>query len=92
MTLLGTERLVLETLTVDEARAISSGDRSGRAWADDYPSDGDLVVAGIAVEAGEHYDESVELGILQVRRRDTGLAIGGIGFISAPDGCEIEVG
>ncbi len=92
MTLLGTERLVLETLTVDEARAISSGDRSGRAWADDYPSDGDLVVAGIAVEAGEHYDESVELGILQVRRRDTGLAIGGIGFISAPDGGEIEVG
>ncbi|HET7900463.1 MAG TPA: GNAT family N-acetyltransferase [Candidatus Nanopelagicales bacterium] len=92
MTLLETERLVLRTLTADEAAAIRSGDRTGRAWADDYPSDGDAVVAAVIGEAGEHYDESAPLGVLQVLRRDTGLAVGGIGFLHAVEDGEAEVG
>ena len=55
---LRTERLLLERLTMDEARAVVALDRHGRAWAADYPTEGDLVVAGIACEAGEHYDET----------------------------------
>jgi RimJ/RimL family protein N-acetyltransferase len=80
-----TERLVLETLTADEAAAIREGDRRGRAWADDYPTDGDVVVAGVVGEAGEHYDEQAPIGIMQARLAVTGLAVGGVGFTSAPD-------
>jgi RimJ/RimL family protein N-acetyltransferase len=80
-----TERLVLETLTVDEARAIAEGDRVGRAWADDYPSEGDVVVARLILEATDDYDELAPLGALQVRLADDGRAVGGIGFVSAPD-------
>ncbi|MEI8057772.1 MAG: GNAT family N-acetyltransferase [Actinomycetes bacterium] len=88
---LRTERLELSTLTIDEASAISLGDRSGRIWADDYPTPGDLIVAGIALHAGEHYDEDAALGVLQMRllpsEPDPGpaLVIGGIGFINPPD-------
>lgn len=85
MTEIRTERLVLRTLTRDEATAVVAGDRTGRVWADDYPSEGDLVVAGIACEAGDHYDETAPYTVLQVRRLDSGAAIGGIGFISAPE-------
>lgn len=93
MTRLETERLHLVTLTADEAAAIRAGDRAGRVWADDYPSDGDAVVAAVIGEAGEHYDENAPLGVLQVVLRDTGLAVGGIGFLHAvDDDGEAEVG
>ena len=93
MTTLRTPRLVLETLTADEARAIREGDRAGRRWAEDYPFEGDLLVAGVIGEAGEHYDESAPLGVLQVRLAASGEAVGGIGFLWAPteDG-SVEVG
>ena len=45
MTLVVTERLTLTTLTVAEAAAIVAGDRAGRPWVDDYPTEGDVVVA-----------------------------------------------
>lgn len=85
MTEIRTARLLLHTLTRDEARAVVAGDRTGRAWAEDYPSEGDLVVAGIAVEAGEHYDEAAPYAIMQIRPLGSGVAIGGIGFTSAPE-------
>jgi RimJ/RimL family protein N-acetyltransferase len=80
-----TERLVLETLTADEAAAIRDGDRHGRCWADDYPTDGDAVVAAVIGEAGSAYDEEAELGVLQIRLAATGEAVGGVGFISGAD-------
>jgi RimJ/RimL family protein N-acetyltransferase len=85
VTSLRTDRLLLDTLSRDEARAIHDGDREGRRWALDYPTDGDAVVAAIVVEAGEHYDEDTPLGVLQIRFADSGEAIGGIGFLSAVD-------
>ena len=87
-----TERLLLARLTLDEARAVVALDRDGRAWAGDYPTEGDLVVAGIACEAGEHYDETGAFGVYQVRLRETGDAVGGIGFIHPPEQGEVEVG
>ncbi len=80
-----TARLVLEALTTDEAAAIRADDRTGRRWAPGYPTDGDRVVAAIVGEAGEHYDESSVLGPLQIRLASTGEAVGGVGFLSAPD-------
>ena len=92
MTTIRTDRLLLETLTLDEARAITALDRVGRGWVADYPSEGDLIVAGIVCEAGEHYDESAEFGILQVRLAASGDAVGGLGFIHQPEGGAVEVG
>jgi len=80
-----TARLVLEALTTAEAAAIRSDDRGGRSWADDYPTEGDRVVAAVVGEAGDHYDEGAPLGPLQIRLGSTGEAVGGVGFLSAPD-------
>jgi RimJ/RimL family protein N-acetyltransferase len=85
VTFVATERLTLTTLTRDEADALRVGERTGRAWAPDYPTDGDLLVAAVVGEAGDAYDEAAVLGPLQIRRAATGEAIGGIGFLSAPD-------
>jgi RimJ/RimL family protein N-acetyltransferase len=87
-----TERLVLRRLTLDEARAVVALDRAGRSWAADYPTEGDLVVAGIACEAGEHYDETGEFGVYQVLLHETGEVIGGVGFIHPPESGAVEVG
>jgi RimJ/RimL family protein N-acetyltransferase len=87
-----TDRLLLRRLTRDEARAVVALDRTGRTWAADYPTEGDLVVAGIACEAGEHYDETGDFGIYQVLLADSGAAVGGIGFIHPPEAGEVEVG
>ena len=92
MTELVTERLVLRRLTLDEARAVVALDRRGRQWAADYPTEGDLVVAGIAVEAGEHYHESGDFGVYQVLLRETVEVVGGIGFIHPPEAGAVEVG
>lgn len=93
MTLVVTPRLTLCTLTVAEAAAIVAGDRAGRAWADDYPTEGDLVVAGIVGEAGTAYDEEAPLGPMQVTVTGTGRIVGGVGFLSSPesDG-SVEIG
>ena len=92
MTAWRSERLRIETLTADEAAAIRAGDRAGRAWAIDYPSDGDRVVSAIIGEAGQHYDEASEIGHYQLRLISDGTAIGGIGFLSAPVDGEVEIG
>ena len=89
---LTTERLVLETLTGDEVAALLSGDRTGRHWAEDYPTEGDMVVAGVIGEAGQYYAENAVLGVYQVRLASTGDAVGGIGFLSAARDGEAEVG
>ena len=87
-----TERTLLRRLTLDEARAIVALDREGRHWAADYPTEGDLVVAGIAVEAGDHFDEKSDFGVYQVLLHDSGTVVGGIGFIHPPEQGAVEVG
>jgi RimJ/RimL family protein N-acetyltransferase len=80
-----TARLVLEALSLEEAAAIRADDRTGRTWASDYPTEGDRVVAAVVGEAGDHYDADSALGPLQIRLGSTGEAVGGVGFLSAPD-------
>ena len=74
---IATERLLLEEPDDAERAAIASRDRAGRAWAADYPTDGDVVAATMTAAAPW-------LGF-QVRERSSGLAIGGVGFHGAPD-------
>ena len=85
MTVVSTSRLTLITLTRAEAAAIVAGARSGRAWAPDYPTEGDLVVAGIVGEAGDAYDDDAPLGPMQILVTGTGQVVGGVGFLSPPD-------
>lgn len=85
MTLVLTPRLTLTTLSREEARAVAEGDREGRGWALDYPTEGDAVVAGVVLEAGDAYDEQSPLGPMQVRVTQTGQVVGGIGFLHPPD-------
>ena len=87
----------------DAVRAITAGDRLGD-WADDYPGDGDVVIAGLlqgAQEAagggrgagragGDAADEA--WGHRQVVERASGLVVGGIGFFGPPLGGEAEIG
>ena len=89
---LRTQRLLLVPLTLDEASAIAAGIREGRAWAPDYPSEGDVVVSGLVVTAGSSYDATGEVGLLQIRRLDSGAAIGGVGFLGGVRDGEAEIG
>lgn len=93
MTRVVTERLTLTTLTREQARAIVAGDREGRTWAPDYPTEGDRVVAGVVLEAGEAYDEDGALGPMVMTVTSTGVVVGGVGYLHAPDDDgSIEIG
>ncbi len=89
-----TPRVVLAPLDVDEWRAVAELDRTGRAWAADYPTEGDVVIAGLVIAGmASPPAEEEPWGPFQVRERDAGLAIGGAGFKGPPDvdGC-VEIG
>jgi len=85
-----TERLLLTPLTRDIARQVASGERSG-AWAEDYPTEGDLVIAGLLL-ADPTGAEPGPWGSYQVVERGTGLAVGGVGFKGPPRDGAVEVG
>ena len=86
--LLRTSRLTLATLTGEEWSDILDG-RSDR-WAPGYPTEGDVVVARLIASGDWAHDE---WGPLQVRRREDGLAIGGVGCKGAPDEAgRVEIG
>lgn len=92
--LLETPRLALAPHSTDEWAAVAVADRRGRAWAVDYPTDGDVLLAQLGLLGrAPAPTEGAPWGPLQIRERDTGLAIGGAGFKGPPDhdGC-VEVG
>jgi RimJ/RimL family protein N-acetyltransferase len=78
--LLTTPRLTMQPLTLDEWAAVAEGRAVDAAM--DYPTEGDLVVAGL-IAAGQW--PAGEWGPLQVRRLGDGMAIGGVGCKGAPD-------
>jgi RimJ/RimL family protein N-acetyltransferase len=85
---LTTSRLSLQSLTMDEWAAVAEGRTVNGA--PDYPTEGDLVVAGL-IAAGQW--PAGEWGPLQVRRLDDGLAIGGVGCKGEPDADgRVEIG
>ena len=95
-------RLILRPLPWDAVRAITAGHRLDD-WAGDYPSDGDVMIAGLlrgadeaaggpgaGRAAGDAADEA--WGHRQVVERASGLVVGGIGFFGPPLGGEAEIG
>jgi RimJ/RimL family protein N-acetyltransferase len=81
-----TERLVLHLLTVDEAERVAAG-APGNAdrWAAGYPSAADVMGARKFAKAFADTGDPGAFGAYEIRRREDGQAIGGIGFHGPPD-------
>lgn len=80
-----TPRLDLVPLDEDTRAAIREGRGEGRAWADGYPTSGDLDVAGLPA-APEPWTQYA------VVERASGLSVGGVGFHRAPIDGAVEIG
>ncbi|MDT0453818.1 GNAT family N-acetyltransferase [Streptomyces hesseae] len=85
---LTTDRLVLRSWTMAEATAVLDDTRSAE-WADDFPAEGDRVIAGLFDQypawLGEH-------GHRLVIERDSGLVVGSIGLFWPPSEGILEIG
>ncbi|MER6142664.1 GNAT family N-acetyltransferase [Streptomyces sparsogenes] len=83
-----TERLVLRPWTTAEATAVLGGDRP-EGWADDFPAEGDRVIAGLF----EHNPQWLgAYGHRLVVERDTGLVVGSLGLFWPPSEGVVELG
>jgi [ribosomal protein S5]-alanine N-acetyltransferase len=85
---LTTDRLVLRTWTTSEATAVLGNTRSAH-WADDFPAEGDRVIAGLF---GEHPDWLGAYGHRLTIERDSGLVVGSIGLFWPPSEGTLEIG
>jgi [ribosomal protein S5]-alanine N-acetyltransferase len=87
-------RLIVRPMPWDAVRAISAGSRLDD-WAADYPSEGDVIIAGLLKDVGPAVADPGDQawGHRQVVERASGLVVGGIGFFGPPrEGGEVEVG
>jgi [ribosomal protein S5]-alanine N-acetyltransferase len=84
-----TERLLLRPVTAEHVAAVVAGQRLP-GWAPDFPSDGDLVIAGMLDRDGVPVDPA--FGQRLVVERDTGLVVGGIGLFGPPQDGRVEFG
>jgi RimJ/RimL family protein N-acetyltransferase len=86
MTDLVTERLVLHPMTVGEAERVVAGEPdSGDRWAPGYPTDGDVFAARRFLGTCASTGDPQPFGNYEIRRREDGRAIGGLGFHGPPD-------
>jgi [ribosomal protein S5]-alanine N-acetyltransferase len=87
-TQLTTDRLVLRPWTTAEAVAVRDDTRSAH-WADDFPAEGDRVIAGLfgrnPAWLGEH-------GHRLIIERDSGLVVGSIGLFWPPSEGILDIG
>jgi RimJ/RimL family protein N-acetyltransferase len=87
-------RLVLRPVPWEAVQAITAGRRLP-GWADDYPAEGDAMIAGLLFRAGPAAwpGANQAWGHRQVVERATGLVVGGIGFAGPPGAAgEVELG
>jgi RimJ/RimL family protein N-acetyltransferase len=91
-----TDRLAVHPLTAGEAERVAAADRGpDAAWAADYPAEGERTGARMFLKACAAVGDPHPFGGYEIRLRDGGLAIGGIGFHGPPDaegGVEIGYG
>ncbi|MFI1582543.1 GNAT family N-acetyltransferase [Embleya sp. NPDC020630] len=87
-TQLTTDRLVLQPWTAAEVGAVLDGTGSAH-WAEDFPADGDRVIAGL-------FDDNPawlgEYGHHLIIERDSGLVVGSIGLFWPPHEGTLEIG
>ncbi|GAA2219537.1 GNAT family N-acetyltransferase [Streptomyces nogalater] len=85
---LTTDRLVLRPWTMAEAAAVLDGTRSPR-WADDFPAEGDRVIAALFER---HPAWLGAYGHRLIIERDGGSVVGSIGLFWPPTGGTLEIG
>src|SRR4051812_49535592 len=83
---LETARLVLHPMTVGEAEGVVAGEPgAGARWAPGYPTDGDVSAAKRFLGACADTGDPRPFGNYEIRRREDGQAIGGVGFHAPAD-------
>ncbi|GAA2354688.1 GNAT family N-acetyltransferase [Nonomuraea africana] len=85
---LSTDRLILRTWSSGEVEAVLNGARPAH-WAEDFPAEGDHVIAGLF---GEHPGWLGEYGHRQIIERAGGLVVGSIGLFWPPADGTLEIG
>ncbi|MFD7460645.1 MULTISPECIES: GNAT family N-acetyltransferase [unclassified Streptomyces] len=81
-----TARLVLHPMTISEAEHVVAGEPgSGDRWAPGYPTDGDVSAAKRFLGTCADTGDPQPFGTYEIRRREDGLAIGGLGFHGPAD-------
>ncbi|UGQ11760.1 GNAT family N-acetyltransferase [Yinghuangia sp. ASG 101] len=85
---LTTDRLALRTWTAAEIAAVHHDTRSAH-WADDFPAEGDRLVASLL---DDHPAWLGAYGHRLIVERDSGLAVGSIGLFWPPDDGALEIG
>ncbi|MFC8128333.1 GNAT family N-acetyltransferase [Streptomyces sp. NPDC057302] len=83
-----TKRLVLRPWTMDEAAAVLDGAGSTH-WADDFPAEGDRVIAGLFEQ---HPAWLGAYGHRLVIERESGAVVGSIGLFWPPHEGVLEIG
>jgi RimJ/RimL family protein N-acetyltransferase len=82
-----TARLVLHPMTVSEAEQVVAGEPDGDArWAPGYPTFGDVSAARRFLATCADTGDPGPFGNYEIRRREDGQAIGGVGFHGPVDG------
>lgn len=85
---LTTDRLILRSWTPCEVTAVLDGARPAH-WAQDFPAEGDHVIAGLFTE---HPAWLGDYGHRQIIERDSGLVVGSIGLFWPPSDGLLEIG
>ncbi|GAA4239642.1 hypothetical protein GCM10022254_60530 [Actinomadura meridiana] len=85
---LSTDRLVLRPWTMAEVGAVLAGERRDH-WADDFPAEGDRVIAGFIAETPTALGE---YGQRQIIESASGLVVGAIGLFWPPVDGAVEFG
>jgi [ribosomal protein S5]-alanine N-acetyltransferase len=75
-----TERLRLTPIDRETARAILDDDRTGRAWHPQFPREDDRDGVAAGLDNGD-----TPFGNFLIVERESGLAVGTIGFFGPPD-------
>jgi RimJ/RimL family protein N-acetyltransferase len=83
---IATARLVLHPMTLAEAEGVLAGEPAGGArWAPGYPAAGDVLAARRFVGACATTGDPQPFGNYEIRRREDGRAMGGLGFHGPAD-------
>ncbi|MFG3709259.1 GNAT family N-acetyltransferase [Micromonospora sp. NPDC047670] len=85
---LTTARLVLRPWDAADVAAVL-GDTGSVHWADDFPADGDRVIAGLF---DQHPAWLGEYGHRLIVERDSGLVVGSVGLFWPPGDGTVEIG
>ncbi|MFI1971732.1 GNAT family N-acetyltransferase [Streptomyces cinnamoneus] len=83
-----TDRLALRPWSADEIATVVGDGRSAH-WAEDFPAEGDRVIAGFI---GAQADPSSEHAHRQIVERDSGLVVGSISLLWPPSDGRVEFG